>query len=242
MNRPPALWISGWGHAADSLRPVAGLCGEGASAFVSLAELAGERGGPEAGRLNPPEGPGPVPPVWIGWSAGALLALEAAGRGAILSGLVLLSGTPRFCAASDWPHGVPVSRVRAMRAALRDGRGPAVKAAFQRQCAHPDPVTEEDLRVRVAGMDRQGAAALDGGLEYLMAADARGGLDRLRVPVLVLHGKEDRVIPAAASEWVASRIPGACLRVLEGKGHRFPLDSPDTVAGILRPFLEGLRP
>jgi pimeloyl-[acyl-carrier protein] methyl ester esterase len=242
MIRHPSFWVSGWGHGAGALRPLADLCGFETADYLSLAELAGRGGVPEAGRLIARADRMPIAPVWIGWSAGALLALEAAGRGGRLSGMVLLSGTPRFCASPDWPHGVPVSRVRALRTALRDLRGPAAKAAFQKQCASPDAVGEDELRIRVEDMDREGTEALVGGLDYLSGADARKSLDRIRVPVLLLHGAEDRVIPAAASEWLVSRIANADLRIFEGKGHRLPLDTPVPVAGAIREFFEGLRP
>lgn len=242
MIRIPSLWVSGWGHAAGALRPLADLCGFENADCLSLEELAGGDGMPETGRLIARADRMAVPPVWIGWSAGALLALEAASRGGRLAGLVLLSGTPRFCAAPDWPHGVQASRVRALRAALRDVRGPAAKAAFQKQCAYPDIPDEGTVLKRVQGMDSDGAGRLEGGLDYLMSADAREVPARIRVPVLLLHGAEDRVIPPAASEWLSQRIPTARLRVFEGKGHRLPLDYPEAVAEAIREYMEDLRP
>src|SRR5262249_53314946 len=38
-------------------------------------------------------------------------------------------------------------------------------------------------------------------------------------PVLLAHGRDDRVVPCAHSEWLAGRVPGASLRVVEGAGH-----------------------
>ena len=41
----------------------------------------------------------------------------------------------------------------------------------------------------------------------------------IRVPTLLLHGRDDRVVPAAHSKWLAEHIPGAELRVTDGDGH-----------------------
>lgn len=238
MNRPPLMFVSGWGHSADTLRPLATLCGS--AACFSLAELAGPAGAPDAGELISRTTRAPAPPVLIGWSAGGILALEAACRGTRLSGLVLLSGTPRFCSAADWSFGIPLARVRALRAALQSPRGPAAKLAFQRQCARPDPVGESELADRVSTMDREGADRLDAGLDYLMAADVREASVRIRIPTLLLHGREDQVIPSGASEWLAARIPSSRLVLFQGRGHRLPLDHPEQPAGDIERFLETL--
>lgn len=41
----------------------------------------------------------------------------------------------------------------------------------------------------------------------------------ITVPVLVLHGEDDRVVPAAHGRWLASRIPSAELWLRPGEGH-----------------------
>ncbi len=44
-------------------------------------------------------------------------------------------------------------------------------------------------------------------------------LARARVPTLVLHGAEDRIVRLSASEHTASLVPGARLTVYDGAGH-----------------------
>ena len=38
-------------------------------------------------------------------------------------------------------------------------------------------------------------------------------------PTLLVHGTTDRIVPVAHPRWLATRIPHAELRVLEGAGH-----------------------
>ncbi|MFZ0601799.1 MAG: alpha/beta hydrolase, partial [Roseiarcus sp.] len=44
-------------------------------------------------------------------------------------------------------------------------------------------------------------------------------LKQVRCPALVLHGADDRVMPAAASKDTAESIPGAELVIVPGMGH-----------------------
>ena len=66
-----------------------------------------------------------------------------------------------------------------------------------------------------AGVARQLAALMTGG-------DQRPLLAGIRVPVMVLHGKEDPLIPLACGVDVAKAIPTAELWALPGMGHDFP--------------------
>jgi non-heme chloroperoxidase len=49
--------------------------------------------------------------------------------------------------------------------------------------------------------------------------DATEMLSKLKIPVLVTHGTEDRNIKLSAAQYTASAIPGAKLSVYEGVGH-----------------------
>jgi pimeloyl-ACP methyl ester carboxylesterase len=61
-------------------------------------------------------------------------------------------------------------------------------------------------------------------------------LPELRMPVLVLHGTEDPVIPPGNSEVLAQRIPGAKLVLLDGLGHMFWHEDPERAARAILDF------
>ncbi len=63
-------------------------------------------------------------------------------------------------------------------------------------------------------------------LLQLLAVVADGDRSRLvaglRLPVAVIHGCEDPLIPRAAGEQLASLIPGAISDFIPGMGHDLP--------------------
>lgn len=62
-------------------------------------------------------------------------------------------------------------------------------------------------------------------------------LDRITVPVRVVHGDEDRLVPPSNSEVLARRLPRAELEVLPGVAHGIPFMDREVVrrnAGLLR--------
>jgi pimeloyl-ACP methyl ester carboxylesterase len=55
----------------------------------------------------------------------------------------------------------------------------------------------------------------------------------IRVPVLLLHGDRDGINPPSHSQWLASRIPGAELRLTPGDGHISVLDHAESAVDWL---------
>jgi pimeloyl-ACP methyl ester carboxylesterase len=44
-------------------------------------------------------------------------------------------------------------------------------------------------------------------------------LSAITVPVLVMHGRQDKFVPFGHGEWIAAHIPGVQARLLENDGH-----------------------
>jgi pimeloyl-ACP methyl ester carboxylesterase len=67
----------------------------------------------------------------------------------------------------------------------------------------------------------------EGYLEDILASVQPWGFrpDAVRVPVLVLHGAKDKMVPSTHGEWLAARSPEAELRIVPDAGHITVLDS-----------------
>ncbi|MBU3673097.1 MAG: alpha/beta fold hydrolase [Sinobacteraceae bacterium] len=61
-------------------------------------------------------------------------------------------------------------------------------------------------------------------------------LHRLRLPVQVIWGAEDRLFPLALGEKLAGLIPGARLDVIPGCGHVPMVENPAALSALLREF------
>ena len=87
------------------------------------------------------------------------------------------------------------------------------------------PWGEHELRTRVESEYRR--AYNPPGVARQMAAirgdgDRIGSLKALRLPVVVLHGADDPLIPPVGGQATAAAIPGAELRMIPGMGHDLP--------------------
>lgn len=98
------------------------------------------------------------------------------------------------------------------------------------------PTALEDLQVLFGqeydrcfnpkGVARQLAA-------FIAHGDRRPLLKRITCPTVVLHGRDDPLIPLACGEDVANSIPEAELRVVDGMGHDFPVALTETFADAI---------
>jgi len=70
----------------------------------------------------------------------------------------------------------------------------------------------------------------------------RRGLSTLDLPVLLIHGRQDPVIPARHAETVASALPNAALRWLDRCGHFPQIEHAATVNEWLGDFLSRSAP
>lgn len=97
--------------------------------------------------------------------------------------------------------------------------------AKRRLLGSADPYDDEYERARVtAAVDRAyHPAGFARQLGAIVAAPSRlGRLSSLRVPALVVHGKDDILVPVDNGRKVAAAIPGARLMEIEGMGHDLP--------------------
>lgn len=69
--------------------------------------------------------------------------------------------------------------------------------------------------------------------------DSIPGLGAIRVPTLVLTGRDDQATTVADAEVIARGIPGSHLEVIENCAHLSTLEQPDAVTAVLRRWLGG---
>ncbi len=83
-------------------------------------------------------------------------------------------------------------------------------------------------------------AVLHGDFTACDLFDIRDRLAEIQVPTLVIGGTDDKMTPLRFSRYLAERISGARLEVLEGAGHMMALEQPAAVAAAVTQFLSRL--
>jgi pimeloyl-ACP methyl ester carboxylesterase len=56
---------------------------------------------------------------------------------------------------------------------------------------------------------------------------------------LLIHGRDDKVIPVSSSRQLAEQIPGARLEVIPECGHWVQIEKTDEFISLVREFLRG---
>lgn len=121
--------------------------------------------------------------------------------------------------------------------------GTSALDAMVPQLLAPDAVTT--MPNAVAAVRAMIAAASPAGVIGALRAmkerqEATSILPRIRVPTLVVAGRDDQLIAADQSRAMAERIPEAQFTVIPGAGHLAPLEQPVATSRVVGEFLESL--
>lgn len=103
------------------------------------------------------------------------------------------------------------------------------------------PTTDADLRARWQAMLL--SAPTEVVLQDFRACDGfdvRPELPRLRLPVLLLAGEDDLMVPPRLSQEVAGLCPGAQVQIVPGTGHLSHIEQPDLCQEYMSAFLRTL--
>lgn len=161
------------------------------------------------------------PALWLGWSLGGLVALQAAltCRDHVQA-LVMTCASPCFVRKDDWSFGMPPEVFTTFGTELdRDyhatlDRFLALEAMGSRQ-ARDDM---QRLREAVFARGEPDRRVLKEGLQVLENTDLRARLPQLTCPNAWIAGTRDRLVPWRAMQWAAQRT-GGDFHAIEHAGH-----------------------
>jgi pimeloyl-[acyl-carrier protein] methyl ester esterase len=181
--------------------------------------------------------------LWLGWSLGGLVALQAAAAmPSRLRGLVMVAASPRFVRTGDWPQGMENAVFRTFASELqRDYRGTLDR--FLMLEAQGSEKMRDELRLLRAEAFAHGEPHTDvlcDGLGLLEDSDLRAALPTLAMPSLWIAGRRDRLVSPAAMQSAADAAPGARFHQVSSGGHAPFLTQADEVAQAIRGFAADL--
>ena len=174
--------------------------------------------------------------VLVGYSEGVPMALlMAALHPERVRGLVLYAGYARRTRAPDYPWAKSDEEREAYIERLVTSWDWA--ADVRRRCPSADRAMERWWERRM------GAAATPTTVRAVMnmnaLVDVRDILPSISAPTLLLHRIGDELFDPRESGYIAERVPGAVLRLLEGRDH-LPWGDGDQVLDQVEPFVATL--
>ncbi|WP_036767213.1 alpha/beta fold hydrolase [Parvularcula oceani] len=172
----------------------------------------------------------------VGNSLGGLAAWRfASDNPERVSALVLISpGAYSINGVTEKPAPIPPATAIFLRTAPEAG----LRAVAAGIYADPSAVPAARMALMRDMMRREGnGEAFIHSLEEFTLPDPDPDLRRLEMPVLVLWGRSDRLIPPRQGERMAKIIPDVRLVMLSGVGHAAQEESPARVAKEIEDFL-----
>lgn len=173
---------------------------------------------------------------WVGWSLGGLIGLQAGLLApAHLRRLVLLASTPRFVRAGDWSCAIDGSVLALFAEQLEKDFAKTLRRflSLQVRGSRHMAQTLRQLRARLSERGQPQAGALRAGLAMLRHADFRASLAACGVPVYLLLGERDTLVPPA----LADALPALPHYRVGGAGHAPFISHPDQCAGQIKRWL-----
>ncbi len=186
----------------------------------------------------------PADAVWLGWSLGGLIALRAAlDVPQTVRGLVLVTTTPRFAAAADWPEAMPPEELQEFAAGLGEDYRETLLRFLSLQVRGDESARASlrQLRDALFARGEPATAALAVGLELLRVSDLRAELKTVRVPTLVIAGGYDRLTPPGAGKTLAEGIPGARYALIPKSAHAPFISHAEEFTALLTAFMGQLQ-
>ena len=175
----------------------------------------------------------------LGWSLGGQIALRLAlDAPDHVAGLALVSSTPRFVTAADWPHGIAPGVLNHFAQHLGDDWRDTVRDFLELQVrgSRDAQVALTTLHAALLKHGEAAPAVLARALTVLRESDLRAELGAVTTPTLVLSGQYDRVTPPGAALALAAALPHAQQHEFARCGHAPFLSHEQEFATVLRAF------
>jgi pimeloyl-[acyl-carrier protein] methyl ester esterase len=160
--------------------------------------------------------------IWVGWSLGGLLALEVARLAPErVAGLGLLASSPCFTLREDWPCAMSGETFAQFEAGLAQDHALTLRRFLALQTVGAGDAKQVRGVLNAAAVDasRVDVRALRAGLALLREVDQREVLASLTMPVAVVLGGMDRIVPPCVATVYQALNPAVRVVTLPHAGH-----------------------
>jgi pimeloyl-[acyl-carrier protein] methyl ester esterase len=169
------------------------------------------------------------PCIMTAHSLGSILAFGKISELPAIKALVVYSGFAKFAKDGGNSSGQPVEIIQSMKKQLE--RNPAgLLKSFYRNMSSP---SQYEFHVPAT----INIPVLDAGLDILLNCDFRAKLSEIKIPVLLIHGENDRIVNVEIAEDLAGNIRFSRLHVFKNAGHAVPFTHSNESKEITEKFL-----
>jgi len=162
------------------------------------------------------------PVIVLGWSMGAMLAINLAARYADkVEKLIAVAGTAQFVRSDNWPQGTQLENFLQFAEGLHINYRSTIERFLAIQALGSKQALSQIKRLKQIMFSEPDPAsqALNGGLELLKQTRLQRRISQIKCATLFVAGTTDRLISCEASQASADLIPGADYREIHGAGH-----------------------
>ncbi|MGV6850734.1 MAG: pimeloyl-ACP methyl ester esterase BioH [bacterium] len=207
------VFLHGWGmhggvwhHVLDQLKQhfrchVVDLPGHGLSHKSLLPAQPAEVVKMIAEQINEPA-------IWMGWSLGGLVAMQAALMPSInVKQLVMVASSPVFIQQDDWPYGQRADVFKGFSHLLDESIEATIKRFIGLEVMGLSHAKEHLATMLAVLAERPQASSqsLKQGLAWLEQCNYTAQLDQIICPAVYISGRKDRIVESAALQAAAER-------------------------------------
>jgi class 3 adenylate cyclase len=177
--------------------------------------------------------------IFAAMDSGPIAILLAAMRPELVSALILFNTAARYLEADDYPIGVSPDTTDTLVEMIAEGWGTPelTRLANPSMAGDAEWVHLTSKAIRSSATPRTAAAQYN----YILRNDVRQALPLIHAPTLVLHVRENALVPIAHGRYLAEHISGATFVELPG-GDSTTTPELYVMADEVAEFLTGERP
>ncbi|MBQ0723934.1 MAG: pimeloyl-ACP methyl ester esterase BioH [Cycloclasticus sp.] len=176
----------------------------------------------------------------LGWSLGGMVSLAYADRyPSRVDKLIMLASSAKFVQSKGWSSAQPMETLTLFSHGLMGDSFTAIRRFLMLQTQGVGSSKKLNLLLRDV-LKMGGEASKNGlksGLDILQYIDLRAALKNIKLPVLMIMGGKDQLVPAAAGKASLEINESIDLTVIEDASHVPFLSHPSDVLKAIKQFI-----
>ncbi len=180
----------------------------------------------------------PPKAIWLGWSLGGLVAQQVVSIAAErVEKLILVASTPKFVTSNDWAEAVDEKVFSDFRAAVIADPHASLLRFIALQTRGSKTSSQDSRLLRKTLLQPEPTSAgLDNGMQLLLKTDLRECIKNINLPVLLLAGQRDTLVPESAINKITALFVNAESEIIQQAGHAPFLSHPEQFCQALTSF------